>query len=90
MVFKHHDYWLNIDSFYFYIAGLPLNDYIRHFEPAFYTPLLSANQQQLHNLRAKRSLTHSYQNQDDQEFTSAVTGIVPPSKLSFNVTAHNR
>ena len=89
MIFKHYDYWFNIDSFYFYIAGLPLNDYIRHFEPAFYTPLLSANQQ-LHNLRAKRSLTHSYQNQDDQEFNNAVTEIVTPSKLTFNVTAHNR
>ena len=50
-----------------HFSGLPLNDYIRHFEPAFYT--LNPTQ-----LRPKRSLdgeysTKSYQN----EFSFNVT-----------------
>ena len=92
MIFKHYDYWLNIDSFYFYIAGLPLNDYIRHFEPAFYPPLLS-NQEPITNTPrlAKRSI-NSYQKDDVEEFNAVTTQPTPTPApvLSFNVTAHNR
>jgi len=59
-------------------AGLPLNDYIRHFEPAFYT--INHHQTRLHQLD-KRSIGEPTKSYHD----SAVA-----APLSFNVTAHNR
>ena len=81
-----------IETYFCSISGLPLNDYIRHFEPAFYTPLLSNQEPITNNPRlAKRSI-NSYQKDDVEEFNAVTTPPTPTPApvLSFNVTAHNR
>ena len=58
----------------FLLTGLPLNEYIRHFEPAYY-PVLA-------DFRFKRDI-----NNDDLNNELRYPLAKP---LSFNITAHNR
>ena len=64
----------NNGYYFFLLTGLPLNEYIRHFEPAYY-PVLA-------DFRFKRDI-----NNDDLNNELRYPLAKP---LSFNITAHNR
>jgi len=68
-------------------GGLPLNEFIRHFEPAFYEPILIPSLKKSNSGRQKRSsLTHHDDYTDVDDFDISYHA----KPISFNVTAHNR
>ena len=66
---------------FFLLTGLPLNEYIRHFEPAYY-PVLA-------DIRFKRDINN---NDLNSLLDNAPNELRYPlaKPLSFNITAHNR
>ena len=81
---SHYDVYISI----IYVAGgLPLNEFIRHFEPAFYEPILIPSLKKSDSGRQKRSsLTHHDDFTDVDDFDISYHA----KPISFNVTAHNR
>ena len=68
------------------ITGLPLNDFVRHFEPAFYDRLILENDIISPNRLKKRSVQNDSEAADD----AADSSSYHTKPILFNVTAHNR
>jgi len=67
-------------------SGLPLNDFVRHFEPAFYDRLILENDITSPNRLKKRSVQNDSEAADD----AADSSSYHTKPILFNVTAHNR
>ena len=77
--------------FFSVAGGLPLNEFIRHFEPAFYQPIiLDVPGLKSDSGRQKRSLTHHDDSTVDSPDVDDFDISYHAKPISFNVTAHNR
>ena len=80
-----------INIFFSVAGGLPLNEFIRHFEPAFYQPIiLDVPGLKSDSGRQKRSLTHHDDSTVDSPDVDDFDISYHAKPISFNVTAHNR